>query len=454
MINNSSPEFPPLKIILEDEEFFLYAYGNKNGGQLESNCFNDLSSPHLSLLFATSIGSSLLLRSAEINSVGKGRDLIECLNLLSKKNRMRLSVSDLSPAEEFWENISATHSIFSKLRAEENKEVVYFNFPLSPLFIPAVEEVRLPKTLKSLRSLSILLNAEAWKRYCTWIEDEVKATLRSFKIEATDEFRLEAELQDLVHEIESKFSQELLEKIQNYTLNANITEEKLLVEARIELLRHIQTMLDKLSQCILNIEVVHASHPELDKLTINLSLLKEILSIQLDNESFQLQTDPRLFLLLELFHGLNGIVNCTTSPSGLRQNNFAFSLRLAASQIKRFYPFSDVIETIIQWNQNIDKINLKILHQEKLDQKSEIVAKLRELIYQNFVQIAQPLSKFSSQEELKGLKPNPLFLNFFPAEIQLLSEDEEWKIYPLVAYDANGKPQGYSQKGVEWLKNL
>lgn len=448
-------EFLPAKISSEKIDFSLYAYGKK-GSHLEVGCFHDFTSTNLSFLFAADIHHWVLLRAGEIKTFQQIDDLIECFEIISQEKPLHLSLSNLSMAEEFWGNISSTHAIVARINAEKNANVAFFNFPLLPLFISPAEERRLPQTLKSLRLLSIHINSEGWEQYFIWIKQKVKNTLQGLNLEATDEFRLEAVLQDLVHEIESEFSRQLIKKTRSHALIDSQVEERTRVETRIELLKHVQTVLDKIEQCLFNIEIVKEIHPDLSTLNINLKLLKEILSIQLNYETSELQTEPQLFIMLEIFNELNGIVHCTTSETGLDQNNLAFALRLAAIQIQHFFPLIEVIDTLGKWNQNIAQINLDITGKRKLDKHGKIVVKLRELIYQNFIQINQILQSFSvqtTQNQLSQLKPNTAFLNFFPAEF--CPTTEQWKSYPLVVYDSDGKPQGFSYEGLKWLeKNL
>lgn len=459
-------EFAPLKIGDENEETVLIAVGMNASAKPIRDFFNSDDSPYLPYFFAASFNKSFFFTTGDLSTPEKGENLVQYVRLATKSTaHRRLTFIELHQAEASWQAVCTSHYILTDLQnhLKPEFELLHLNLPLAPFFIPDKQETRLPKTLKTLRSLSILLNMEAWVIYCSWITPEIKTLLTSFKVEAAEDFRLEAKLQDFVHETESDLLQNLLKKI-NECLYARekakntaeqISVEKQLVTARLELLQQTKVLLERINACLYNIEVINASSRiEFTHLVKNFRLLKTILSEQVDDASTSLQTNLQFFALLELFHQLNGILCCTT----LAQGNFIFCLRIAVGQIQTFFDTTDLIDVLSQWDQLIEQVNLAIIHQKKagtLKKHTQIVKKFRELIYQNLINISQPLKKIvpetlMNQDEVT----NPLFYNFLPDHGAILTEEGEWKMQQIVEYDAAGKPRGYTKKGLNWLKKI
>jgi len=462
-------EFAPLKIGDENEKIVLIAVGMDASAKPKKDFFNSSDSPTLAYFFSASVSNYFFFTSGELTSPEKGKNLVvyidKITSFLQSPAQRRVVFMQLNPSEESWNEICTSHSILAALQDQFKPkiELLHLNLPAPTFFKPDKQENRLPKTLKMLHSLSTHLNMEAWVVYCSWIKEEMKILFTSFKVEAAEDYRLEAKLYDFVHEIDSDFLQNLLIKIKEYlyarentrTSAEQFSIEKQLVIGRLELVQQVQTLLERINSCLYNMDVIHAStRQEFKHLGWNLRLLKAILSVQLDEASTELQTGLQFFALVELFHQLNGVLCCST----FEQGSFIFCLRVATGQILTFFALSDLIEVFSQWDQLILQINLEITHQknsELLTKPAQIVKKFRELIYQNLINISFPLKKIASEPLLKENEiANPLYYNFLPNRGALLMNDVDWKVGQIVIYDALGEAQGYTHKSLAWLKKI
>ena len=258
---------------------------------------------------------------------------------------------------------------------EDQIQIAHLNLPTEHFFVPPPDPRRVTTSLKMLDTLSKLMNGEAWLQYCEWLCPQVETILESFKPEALDEYQLEAHLKDFTHEVHSVLVQNLRKQSKALVLRwgeladlekrnpldqQTLKIEKELIKCRMEIKEALiirYQVLDEIRSGIIKIEEMH---PELLLLKQSVLLLHGLLQSELQLAK-PLGWGQRI-LMEQLLNDQLGVLTAVNCDTGLERTSFAFSIRLALQALQSHYPFEELVQMAMHWEDVVKATNLLLAH--------------------------------------------------------------------------------------------
>lgn len=242
------------------------------------------------------VNHSVLMSSECLDSDEKCREVLElgqgiCRKISKKeiKKPLRVASVQLSSVASEWDLVQEQHRRLLKFTAEHSTE-----FQIAHLCFP-MEEVRFhhEETFsdfdkKRIMQLLKQFNTEAWLVYCRWFNQECEHIVGTFYAEDSEEYQLQALLEDFSHEVRSPLlidrQQAIVDAMieQGRLIEAGRTEglldlEKRAVSARMELLSDLQVQNDLLKLIVEGIQKIEGVHPELLSLKRQAMLLNQVI---------------------------------------------------------------------------------------------------------------------------------------------------------------------------------
>lgn len=330
------------------------------------------SKSHVLNQFRGIVVNQLVLMSSEcLDSDEKCREVLELgqgiCSQISKneiKKPLRVASVQLSSIAYEWDIVQEQHRRLLKFTAGHSSEfqIAHFCFPMEDARFHH-DETFSDFDKKSMLQLLKLFNAEGCLVYCRWLNQECERVVRTFYPEDSEEYQLQALLEDFSHEVRSP----LLIDRQQAIVNAMIEEEKIIeagrteglldlekraVSARMELLSDLQVQNDLLKLIVEGIQKIEGMHPELLPLKRQAMLLNQVI---LHHFSLNDWSREKQLLMMQLLDEQLEVLPIICCGAGVERTENAFSLRLALAEMKKAYSFDVLLKMCMEWDLQSEK---------------------------------------------------------------------------------------------------
>lgn len=479
----------------------------------EINTPSDDSGESLTLCFGTHLQHSALLRTGPINTLTKAREFLtlayERHKILSAQyqklqRKPRIVCSQLDDPLNEWDMIRLQHVNLAAIAHERKLEfhVIHLSYPTADFFENRNAPPRTPFQSKNVEKLYRELNWLGWLKYGLWIAEEMEAFLKQFQPDAANSYQIEAlcrafiqEARSVlllkhmteVHELSLKYA-DLLTKRNAYAhdphhphethqLNQRIVElEKDLFNSSLFLKDSLKRLLEVVLKMESegNLKGKSESYYPIRRMTL---LYRKILQSQIEPESteskgrtsWSQQGMLRILLDDELM-----VVSSVNSLKGTEKTHLAYSLNVAALELKHKYTAERAIDLAFNWIAATSKVNRKIVEQgfdvfkvwlkstvpndefHLLHRRAQMIEKFRKIFFRVLMDFCLPIQHLIPDEE-KEASPHieKSYLNLFPSHLDMKYEDGERESIPYVHYDyESGEPLTLSERGIRALSRL
>lgn len=409
--------------------------------------------PILKNLFGIILNELLLIRSEAIDSTQKCNEFLQFVDQTESHQPLRLSSLQLNTLSREWHLIQLQHQLF--VRATQNlqnsKKIAHLCLPTFPFYFKLTSREQSEFQQKAFHKLLQQFNSEAWSIYCEWIGEEIEQVLGTFKPEASEEYQLQAHLEDFRHEVHSPILFELKKEIQTAILEEQEALEKrnkelvfsiatILAEKRNKLLFLMNIQLELLNIIEKDIQKIEDIHSELHDLKVKIVILNILLRDFLGLKGFLLNWGQKLLLLQLLDQKLKvtPAINCNT---GVERTNFIFAIRLALAELFREFHEEKILGLCLMWGEKNE------------DKEEERLLKLRVLANCQLLNIKNENKNIENHENSENVQVNRDFLRFLPNST-LISGEIKTKVVTLLTLNESGRPLGLTKEGEQFLKGL
>lgn len=287
-------------------------------------------------------------------SLAKAESFIQ--NLLKiKKNHKGFMIFQLENPQYEWGSLRKTHLLLHAADKFLPKDflIIHLNFPTNPLVTTPQNAVSLVASEKALLdSFANEMNSEAWLSLSLELYASIKEILAHLKLEATDEYQLEALLKAYVVELDSLFLKphvrmlaEALDKI--LYLEPSSPEalhyEAILITQRRYLNEFLKSLSQLLREIVFSIESILEYHRELLSLYQKSVLLNLLIKDHISE--LNLSLEQKWLLIQLLAEKLNFETLILGSPVNLRFRE-VFALKLALTELLQHYSFQEVLKLV------------------------------------------------------------------------------------------------------------
>lgn len=358
-----------------------------------------------------------LLRSGQIDTLEKCRELLEVANELQRHEHqkgkvskpLRLTSMQLCWVDDEWDLIQNQQRVLIKMKRENPSsfDFAHLSFPTEHAFLRRDPKAISEFTQKTIARLHQQMNNEAWLVYCQWLNEEVETVLKTFQPEASEEYQLQARLEDLGHEVHShlliasrgSIATAILEKEEAIAKGERerlFALEKAIVAGREQLKRSLEAHSEVCGNIVEGITKIEAMHPELMQLKLKTRLLHELILDHLGISGPPWSWGKKL-LLIQLLDEEFGVIPAINCDTGIERTNMVFSILLALIELKAFFSKEDILELCLNWDS------------DSKDQQ-ELRSKLNECVQLNLHALSAPSPEQQPQATPWG--PSPEFLPF------------------------------------------
>lgn len=256
-------------------------------------------------IVAVAVNHTILLACEKIDADGEWQKL---LNFEPLRAKNRVASLQLNLPGDDWPFIQSQHHSLARVAG---LSIPHFCLPI-PSFSkdsPPISEF----TQTALDKLILQFNTEAWSIYCKWASEEMENRLRDFKPEDSEEYQLQARLEDFLHEVRSQFlfdlEQALISAMRSQDAATDeesfFEMEKAVASCRYQLQEFLATQANLLGLIVEGISIIQEMHPELDHLQMTCKILHRLMTRKLDWWQQLL-----LLHLLDQQLGVIPIINC------------------------------------------------------------------------------------------------------------------------------------------------
>jgi len=308
-----------------------------------------------------------------INSQENCREVLEFEQQIQKqilkqdiRKPLRIVSIQFSQVGNEWNLVQEQHRnllIFSTSHPSEH-QIAHLCFPLEFAGLHK-KEVYSDFNKKLILQLLKQFNAEAWLSYCGWFNEGCEQITRTFRFDASEEYQIQALLEDFSHEVHSPLLYDLQQSIIKNMLEEDVaikagdydrllSLEKLLVSTRMQLLSDLQTQSELLTRIVDSIQKIEEMHPELLTLQRQAILLNQILLNHFSSNE-QAWSWEKQVLMMQLLDEQLEVLPMICYEAGNEPAAGVFSMRLALAEIKKTYSFDMLLKTCMEWDQKLEK---------------------------------------------------------------------------------------------------
>lgn len=290
-----------------------------------------------------------------LDTQNKVKSAVECVAQLKKEfqaphqHAVRLAVLQLGSVGTEWEQVQGEHGVLleaGKGMPGGAAAVAHLCHPTEALFLATDPGQFSEFAQRSLMRILDDFNAEAWIAYIAWFNEDAEHMLRGFAPEASEEYQLQARLEDLRHEVHSHLLQSIKDEIYQAATGraqvvaqgdrgALLTLEKGLLLSREHLKKQLVGQHRLLHAIAEGIAKIESAHPELIPLKRKAQLLWRL--IQPYQEPAVHHTWGQQLLLMQLLDdslGVTPLVSCHADPVRVA---LVIAIRLAFQRLKAEY---------------------------------------------------------------------------------------------------------------------
>lgn len=440
------------------------SFEKKDGLRLLANGFNSPEEDVLSRCFIGFVNRVPILRCGPLDTALKMQCLELTLAKVSKEKNPRYVISYMGLPSESWEKMIALYDL--------NTEIALLNLPTESFYYKAEDELDKEFASKSERALTQQYNIEGWLTYCRWFSESIKRHLQNLKLEQADEYRLQATMEDFIHEVNSDFlrkQQEIIRQTREQKKSAADQEQLMKIEekwvtAHLEMQKYLNNQLEVLQKIINQIDVIENEHAELATLKEMSKMLAELLKDHFEHHLFW---DKRILYFQLLNHALN-VSPIITSIDGLAAVNFPFAICMAINSLLQQFPQEPFSERLYDWERACQLANEKYPQGigAKLfpKEESKIIAFYTTLLRNRFwdylrgfclpiMNLSQQLSKSHVQHESWKVRLEMLsFIPYFDESFyQRMGHEERYLIH---IAPASKRPSGLTKAGYQVLHRI
>jgi hypothetical protein len=304
-----------------------------------------------------------LIRSGSIDTPAKAQQFLECIQK-ETTSPLRILSCQINNPEHEWELIQSQHRRLAALNQILSSQgaIAHLVIPVAPFFI---DTTSLPQEFmaKALAKLCRQLNSEGWMTFSRWLNEEMEATLKTFKPEAADEYQLQARLEDFGIETHSLFLNSVERELQDTLLAMNRIElgeplenqtlfslEKKAISLRERLKTSLEIKYVLLNDIVTGIGIIEAAHPELISLKMKAFLLATLLGQEVNADEIAPLTAEQQLLMLQLLNQQLRVVTAVNCDTGLDRTSIAISLMLSIAELCEQIPIDQMISMILNWD--------------------------------------------------------------------------------------------------------
>lgn len=302
---------------------------------------------------------------------------------------LRVSIMQVNLAETEWNDTLLQHAVLFN----QDFAPVHINLSTEALYGRSITESISNYLLKMCSKLVLQFNHEAWATYCDWIGEEIVMTLARFQPEDSEEYQLQARLEDFLHEIRSTLLRDQRQMLQQVIrgeyaiLQKNDNESLKQIEKEIILCRdNILNLLSAQRELLLSvhrgIEKIETLHPELIPLKMTALLMERLMTQELGWS--------KTVLICQLLDQQLQVVSAVTGSADDGRAGIVYAIRRAIADLSGHHPIEQVIEMCLQWDEG---------------NRGEAMAdELRHFVAENFHQWLKrnPMDKSLLQPEING----------------------------------------------------
>lgn len=365
-----------------------------------------------------------------------------CLN---KKDRaLRISVMQLSLVENEWTDVLRQHSALIADQSKCPGTIAHISLPTEPLYGKPIAETVPDYLIKLFSKLLLQFNGEAWTAYCQWVGEEIAEVLATFKPEDSEEYQLQARLEDFLHEIRSTILRDLMLPLQQAVVDeyplivsgdegALRKKEKIVIACRAK----IRDLLDVQQELLLliseGVAKIDSLHPELEPLKITVDLMRTLIAKETS-------WSARL-LAAQLLDQQLGVVSVITGEKDSGRLHAIFSIRAALAELSSRYPLGQLAAMCCSWGEENRGIGL--------------AEELRNLVIKH---AKEQLSGWKDGRKLgqdaSSLPINGDWISFIPEKFPVRSEEFHGEVGVLISDKDTGKIIGTTSEGARLLVRL
>lgn len=308
-----------------------------------------------------------------INSENDCVELLEFTKQLYKqtlnqefKKPLRIVTIQFNSVEDLWNLVQEQHRNLLKFASNRTSEfqVSHFCFTLD-FNKPPEKELSKDFNKKLISQLLKQFNAEGWLTYCNWFNERCEQLTRTFRSEDSEEYQLQALLEDFSHEVKSSLLYDLQQNLIKNILEQEIalasddrdrilSLEKLIVAARIQLFSDLEIQSALLTRIADGIQKIEEMHPEFSSLKRQAILLDKIVQNHFFVEG-QVWSWEKQVLMMQLLDEQMQVLPMICYDVGAEPAASVLSMRLAIAEMKNNYSFDVLLETCLEWDREIVK---------------------------------------------------------------------------------------------------
>jgi hypothetical protein len=390
-----------------------------------------------------------LIRSPRIISEERRNALIMLAENMMKhigSYPLRVSCLQLDELSSDWNFIQQQHRTI----ITNDCLTAHLCFPTRPLYFKYDAASQAEFLQKALKKLQNQFNAQAWQIYCQWMAEEINPILAAFQPEDSEEYQLQARLEDFIHEVYSGLMNDLkveiaalLDDQEDAFLKKNQeflrTVETHLAECRERLVRLMQMQANLLLDIYEGIGKIEDLHAELIPLKQKAFILHKLMADQLELSGEKLSWGQQLLLLQWLDQKLH-VVSAVNDELSKERIPLVFAIRLALAELSKDHSEEKILELCLKWGTS--------------NAHDESYLKLCERVWASYEALAfshkQELNKNLSDEKEEV---NQDLLLFLPKTISIQTDNKEIRV-ALLSLDSNGKPYACTPTGKRLFHHL
>lgn len=404
------------------------------------------------------LAKQVLIRSGLIDDHTKGEQILKIAQQSSKSNTqsIRLASIQLYSLEEEQAFLKQQHRCLVPF-----PNVAHIGLPTKKLFfsVPRMRGIS-QFVLEEMRHELCRFNAEGWVHYCIWLGEEIKNAVSRFAPEDSEEYPLQARLDDYCHEVDSVILSTLLKEIcetyrteevaaANNDKRRLFSLEKRIIAQQEEMYALLKTQYYLLDEIQKGIALIEDMHPELSSLRMTVSILHILLSNQIIG-AFNLSWGQQLLLTQLLHHRLKiaTAINCDT---GIERTNFVFTACVAFEELMLSHPEVDYLDFCLHWEApSSNRDSTTSTAETRLNDHLRYEFCHNILSWGRKHNLSHSVNDSNSASEV-----NKEMLAFLPASIRLrIDEDEVEHLHLVVEDPITGKPTGCTPAGRKFLHQI
>jgi len=397
-----------------------------------------------SFLLAIS-GDHILLKTDEAE-----KETIEMIFDLTNKSSkkitpsMRCCLTQLDLPLEGWSNIQQQYNLLLHASIDANITWVPFSLPTERLCIEKNPNRFTKYDQRTAASLVNRFNTKTWIAYCHWIADTIKECLDKFQFDDLEEYRLQARLEDFLHEIDSillKNTQKNIDAALLQEENLSPKEdadkifelEKAVVAERGKMQARLIVLWKLLKEILQEIDKIEEKHHELHLLKISCYLLHTLIGHHVSEEN-KIKW-PQFVLFLQLLDQQLSVISAVRNEAADSRSSIIFAIRLALAELSQNVSIDELVDLSENWSES--------------NRKNPLAERLRQLVIAN----GKDLFTMNKNESDDDWGYNLDMLTFLPYSTIVTRDQKKENVIILESNSHSNAPKCTSQ-GLTFLKSI